>query len=163
MSVTLYMLIGIPCVGKSTWLQDRVQFSDQILSTDNIVEKIANSCNMTYSEAWSDLIKFAEKVMYNQLERLKTDKDITEIYWDQTNLNRSTRAKKLSKLPTDWKRVAVFFDHRGFEEEIFKRNQQRPGKVIPDNVLHGMMKNLEIPSHDEGFNEIEVKYVDVRD
>ena len=157
-AVTLYMLVGIPCVGKSTWLEDRVIHSDQVLSTDNIIEQTAASSGATYSESFKDLIKIAERKMYTQLEWLSTgsaaDTGITEIYWDQTNLTKTTRAKKLAKLPVDWKKIAVFFDHRGFEDVIFERNKHRPGKIIPENVLNSMMNNLQVPSVTEGFDEV---------
>jgi tRNA uridine 5-carbamoylmethylation protein Kti12 len=39
-------------------------------------------------------------------------------------------------------------------ETALKRNTQRPGKVIPPEVLERMIKEYELPTNEEGFDTI---------
>jgi gluconate kinase len=39
-------------------------------------------------------------------------------------------------------------------EEHSRRLASRPGKVIPDHVLQSMVSTFEIPTEEEGFDEI---------
>ena len=39
-------------------------------------------------------------------------------------------------------------------DELMRRLDSRPGKVIPLDVIEGMVKNFEVPSEEEGFKEI---------
>jgi hypothetical protein len=49
--------------------------------------------------------------------------------------------------------IAVVFRIPG-PEELQKRLANRPGKVIPSDVLQSMIDGWEEPTEDEGFKEI---------
>jgi len=48
---TLYVLIGPPAVGKSTWIRHYVPTA-KVLSRDDVVERIAKANDMTYDDAY---------------------------------------------------------------------------------------------------------------
>lgn len=151
---SLFMLVGVPGSGKSTWIKQQVFFEDiHIASTDDIITRYANDQGKTYNEVFHDYIKVAEKEMYaNVMEAVKLDQDII---WDQTNLNRKSRAKKLIMIPDHYRKVAVLFPTPSMEE-LMRRNASRPGKVIPMGVMQNMIDCFNQPSIDEGFDEVQV-------
>ena len=148
---TVYMMIGVPAAGKSTWLSQQDLDNAVVLSTDNYVEHFANLNNKTYTEMFKSVIGEATRLMQEDLRRAIQDQK--DIFWDQTNLTAKGRAGKLAQIPFTWKRVAVFFPTPS-DEELKRRLASRPGKMIPANVVLGMRSQLEAPSADEGFDSI---------
>ena len=150
----LWMLIGVPGSGKSTWVDHQLENCDDppfIASTDNYIEYIAKSQWKTYNEVFKDNIKAAEKRMYAQVA-LATDLDEC-IIWDQTNLTRKSRAKKLIMIPDHYQKIAVFFPIPDYDE-LNRRLASRPGKSIPDHIVKNMIDTIEFPDRDEGFKTI---------
>jgi predicted kinase len=78
--------------------------------------------------------------------------DGKSIIWDQTNLTKKQRREKLKHIPDTYKKTAVYFVVS--LETALKRNTQRPGKVIPPEVLERMVKEYELPTNEEGFDTI---------
>jgi predicted kinase len=74
------------------------------------------------------------------------------IIWDQTNITRKQRKEKLKHIPSHYKKTAVYFVIP--LETALKRNTQRPGKVIPPEVLDNMLKDYELPTLEEGFDQV---------
>ena len=53
----------------------------------------------------------------------------------------------------DYEHIAVVFktpEHK----ELMRRLMSRPGKVIPEDVVFDMIDNFEMPTKEEGFEEI---------
>ena len=147
----VYMMIGVPGAGKTTWLNQREELSlgDYIVGSDYVIQETADYFGMTYNEVFPHLIKFAEHIMYKEIET--ACEQHANIYWDQTNTTRKVRAEKLSKIPDDYRRVAVFFKT---PEDLETRLASRPGKTIPTHIVKSMIEKLEEPTLDEGFDEI---------
>jgi len=68
-------------------------------------------------------------------------------------LTSKTRKKKLSKVPSLYRRSAVYFTIT--LEEALKRNKYREGKFIPESVLKSMHEQFLIPTFEEGFDYVE--------
>lgn len=153
---SLYMLVGVPGSGKSTWIDRHLDHRDAqenvyVASTDDYIELIASSQNKTYNEVFKDFIKDAEKVMYQGV-RFATENNM-DIIWDQTNLTRKARAKKLIVIPDHYEKIAMVFKTPE-ESELQRRLASRPGKTIPEYILGPMIESLEWPEFDEGFDVI---------
>ena len=148
-----YILIGVPGSGKSTWIKEQEFLDDTwVMSTDNIIEAIASMCGMTYNECFSDLIKFADKVMWADLKLAAEDGDT--IYIDRTNMSEKSRKKFISFLkPYGYTFEAIDFETPE-DEEWERRLASRPGKTIPKHVLEAMADNYEMPLMSEGFEKI---------
>jgi predicted kinase len=148
---TIYMLIGVPASGKSTW---REKYADDavIISTDDIIDQTAAARNSTYNEVFKENIKFATQLATERAkEAFAADKDVI---WDQTNITKKSRKSKLAMVPEHYRKNAVFFATPP-EEEWQRRLNSRPGKSIPDYILDSMVEMLEMPDHTEGWNIIE--------
>jgi predicted kinase len=148
---TVYLLIGIPGSGKSTWLAKQDLSNAVVLSTDNYVEKFARLNNKTYTEIFKHVIGEATRLMQEDLRAAIRDQKV--IFWDQTNLRAKVRAGKLAQIPGTWERVAVYFPTPP-DAELARRLANRPGKTIPANVVLGMKSQLEPPTESEGFDRI---------
>jgi tRNA uridine 5-carbamoylmethylation protein Kti12 len=148
----LIMLCGIPTSGKSSYvkrLKDLVDYNDAvILSTDNYIEQQAQRLGLTYNQVFDDVIENATRNL--ELEFNMAKEKGKNIIWDQTNLTVKTRRKKISKVPSYYRRGVVYF--KVSLEEALERNKTREGKFIPEGILKRMYNQFEIPTLDEGFD-----------
>jgi predicted kinase len=148
----IVMLCGIPCSGKSTYVNKLLTYeyweNSIILSTDNYIEEQAKRLGMTYNEVFQDCIDEATRQLEMSFVRAKEEGK--RIIWDQTNLSIKTRKKKLTKVPSIYKRTAVWFQVD--LEEALKRNETREGKFIPESILKRMYHQFEVPTLEEGFD-----------
>jgi len=150
---TMYVLVGVPGSGKSTWVANQKWATDMpIVSTDRFVDKYAESQGKTYSEVFEEYMPIAVKLMANQVLICQANKK--DLIWDQTSTTIATRAKKIKMLP-DYYKIAVVF-RTPETAELQRRLASRPGKTIPWDVVSKMAQQLEAepPQLEEGFDEI---------
>lgn len=146
-----YQLIGIPASGKSTWAENQVwaQLCAHI-STDKWVELYAKEVGKTYSEVFTDFMPTAVELMAKEVIAAREAR--RDIIWDQTSTTVLSRKKKFNML-SDYYHIAVVFKTPPVSE-LMKRLASRPGKTIPWDVVSSMINGFEMPSEDEGFQEI---------
>lgn len=149
----LYVLVGVPASGKSTWVHNQNWVDECVyVSTDEFVEAYAKECGLTYSEVFDEYMPRAIELM---IERVLWAKALgKDIIWDQTSTTIKTRTKKLRMLP-DYYAIAVVFKIPQ-SAELQRRLTSRPGKIIPQDVVDSMCLQLinEPPTIEEGFKEI---------
>ena len=153
--VDFYMMVGLPGTGKSTWTDNYIknnwnrQEHFSVISTDDIITDIGSIFGFTYNQVFDTITySFAEKMSYKLARMCFERGDV--VVWDQTNLTKKSREKKLKLIPSHYKKICVNFsvpsDH--------KERLNRPGKIIQQSVIDGMAKNYQEPTLDEGFDEI---------
>ena len=104
----VYMLIGVPAAGKSTWISSqKFDGSTVVFSSDNHIESYAKSLNKTYNDVFKQYANTATQLMMQDLK--DAIKDGYDIVWDQTNTTATSRRKKLQKIPQHYKKIAVVF------------------------------------------------------
>lgn len=147
----LYMLIGVPGSGKSTWAANQDWAADcAYISTDTYVEEHAKKVGKTYTEVFNDVMGDAVAHMLDSV--LIACSQEQDIIWDQTSTTIATRAKKLRMLP-NYHAIAVVFP-TPYPDELWRRLDSRPGKVIPEVIVDSMIVKWEEPTEEEGFHEI---------
>lgn len=152
---TIYVLIGPPCSGKSTWINKFLKNNKQdysIISSDNHIERLAISDGLTYSEAWPKFIGQATAAAKQDLEGAKRDNK--NIIVDQTNMSKKKRKSLLQGLD-HYHKIAVIFDCD--TKTLIARNEERfkrTGKNIPENVIKDFLNKFDPVTKDEGFAEI---------
>lgn len=149
----LYVLVGVPGSGKSTWVQNQEWVKNiPVVSTDRFVEAYAKEQGKTYSEVFEEYMPIAVRLMANQALICQANK--LDVIWDQTSTTVATRAKKIRMLPNYYK-IAVVFKTPD-TAELVKRLNSRPGKTIPWDVVSKMAAQLEAEpvTKEEGFDEI---------
>ncbi len=147
----LYMLVGIPASGKTTWSNNQ-SFSDDcvIISTDQYVEEYAAQTGKTYTEAFQEYMPIAVDRMTDAV--IEAREAGRNIIWDQTSTSIGTRAKKFRMLP-NYYAIAVVFPIPE-RQELERRLASRPNKIVPIDVVDRMIGNWEEPTLEEGFMEI---------
>lgn len=147
----LYVLVGVPASGKTTWFRDQ-EWTDNCyyISTDKHVEAYAEAHGKTYSEVFADYMPTAVENMVEEVERARAAG--VDIIWDQTSTTVASRKKKFVMLP-DYYAIAVVFNTPK-PDELAQRLASRPGKEIPAEVVQGMIDKFEMPTEQEGFQEI---------
>lgn len=154
------MLVGVPASGKSTWrIRCKVEDFTIELSTDDIIDLLADQWGYTYNEIFKDTISFAEKVMKRDfIEAAERDVDMII---DRTNLSAKSRRKWIEMLKLyQYNIEAVVFPMPGTEklpsEEWNRRLDSRPGKTIPGHILSSMIEHYQPPTLSEGFSKITI-------
>ena len=150
----LYMLIGIPGSGKSTFVKSLNLSNVFIANSDNYIDSIALQSGNTYDEVFDDNIKIAKSIM--NIEVRKAIKNKMNIIWDQTNIRKSARMKKICAIPSNYYKIAIVFSIPE-KDELCKRLNSKPGKTINQSLITNMINDFEMPSLDEGFDEIIIK------
>lgn len=147
----LYMMIGVPGSGKSTWVKNQDWASEcVIVDTDFYVEKFARRTNRTYASAFAVFMERAVRLMTRKVIRARElNKDII---WDQTSTTIASRKRKFRMLP-NYYAIAVVMKKID-RSELDERLNARTGKVIPKDVVDSMSEFYEEPSTVEGFKEI---------
>lgn len=148
---TLYVLVGVPASGKSTWIANQTWAKDCVVtSTDKFVDEYAISKNKTYSEVFN---AFMPKAIEYMLEDVRKAREAgNDIVWDQTSTTVASRLKKIRMLK-DYRKIAVVFKIPE-AAELQRRLKSRPGKDIPGYVMKTMIDGFQIPTLEEGFDEI---------
>jgi predicted kinase len=149
----LYMLVGVPGSGKSTWVKDfldaKSPYADyRVIGSDMYIESKAAEEGKTYSEVWEKYCKEAEKVCIKQIQDAIAAN--VNVIWDQTNLTKNVRAKRLAMFPGHYTKYFCYHQAPD-EDELDRRLNSRPGKIIPKHVIEKMTAMLEVPTLDEGF------------
>jgi predicted kinase len=143
-------LIGIPTSGKSTFSKNPKYSKYVRVSSDDILQEIAKERQQSYNTVFKGNIRFAQIAMMKVLR--KAIEENKSILWDQTNLTKKQRREKLKHIPAHYKKTAVYFIIP--LETALKRNTERPGKVIPPEILERMVKEYELPTSEEGFDKV---------
>jgi predicted kinase len=148
---TAYILVGVPASGKSSWARAQKWAKDCIeVSTDFHVEQYAKEQGKTYSEVFDEYMTTAIELMIADIHNaMEFGKDII---WDQTSTTVLSRKRKF-KMLEGYKMIAVVF-RTPDPEEHRRRLNSRPGKVIPETVLESMINMFEMPTEEEGFDEV---------
>lgn len=154
----LIMPIGLPACGKSTLFSFLEQeYKGRILSVslDDILEDVASERGISYADAYAlqredEEVKKDVNERYNALvERALSHDGI--VFWDQTNLTRPMREKRLRQFE-GFRTIGVVFDVDDIEsKKRCAKRYKETGKYIADYVVDAMYKNFlkYYPSADE--------------
>jgi predicted kinase len=147
----VYVLVGVPGAGKSTWVANQEWAKDcAYVSTDLLVDQEADRQGKTYNDVFKDYMPMAVKLMADDV--VKAREAGQDIIWDQTSTTVGSRKKKFNMLP-NYEHIAVVFKTPELVE-LNRRLKSRPGKSIPSHVMVQMIKGWQDPTLDEGYAEV---------
>ena len=145
------MLVGLPASGKTTFAQTikEKMFKNKntvILSSDDVREEL-------FGDVVNNQEKHHhEKVFFTMQSRtLKFLNNGTNVIYDATNIRRKNRVKIINRLPKNCIKE-VFYINKNIDN-ILKDNKKRD-RVVPEDVIKRMYKQLQIPIYSEGWDSI---------
>ena len=147
----LYLLVGIPGSGKSTWIRDHIHDYDSLISRDTIRFLLVKENEEYFSRENEVFEQFIENI------QACLTSDDWDIYVDATHLNEKARNKVLDRLdiPDDVAIIPVYFDV--CPEVALQRNARREGRArVPDSVILNMYGSLTPPSFKEKHKYAEI-------
>lgn len=143
----MYMVIGAPGCGKSTYIQNHLKENELVISRDKIRFGMLNDNDEYFSK---------EKEVYNEFIK-QIDAAIAAdatFYVDQTSLNGAARNKLFSRLKKKPDKVIGIYFTTSLDT-ILQRNAQRTGRaLVPEDAVINMFNSLTKPTLEEGFDEI---------
>lgn len=143
----MYVVIGAPGCGKSTYIQNHLKENELVISRDKIRFGMLNDNDEYFSK---------EKEVYNEFVKqinAAIAADAT-FYVDQTSLNAAARNKLFSRLKKKPDKVIGIYFTTSLDT-ILQRNAQRTGRaLVPEDAVINMFNSLTRPTLDEGFTEI---------
>ena len=159
MSKRIIMLVGVPAVGKSTWIEKEFQGECTVISTDDIIQCMADIEGKTYDDVFLKYIKPAERTMWDEFDEA-IEGEMTPIVIDRTNVSVQSRKKFFDRLNNFHKNHGYEIEAVVFQtpekEEWERRLNSRPGKTIPQNILDNMVQSMVQPTLSEGFSKISI-------
>ena len=151
----LFMLIGLPGSGKSTFARNKVKFYDNtcnetklvIVSSDDIREELygTRSCQKDPARVF----EIAHERIINSLEQG------WDVIFDATNITRKNRASLLKKIPAYTEKFAQIC--WAPISTCIERDLKREFSVKAD-VIWKMAYKFQMPFYDEGFDHICISY-----
>jgi tRNA uridine 5-carbamoylmethylation protein Kti12 len=152
------ILVGPPCVGKSTYLKN-IDY-DFVISSDDVEDLLSSQAGIQYHEFFK--LPMNSKVRKQHIKIFKhliaESKNFTHVVWDLTNLTKKAR-KAIFKHYPGATFHAVVFNFLGHEASILERNKQRfkqLGKLIDERVIKSMLSSYEPVEAKEGFKNIKI-------
>lgn len=155
----LTVLVGPPCSGKSTWINEHAG-DTVVISRDALVEAAGAKRGMNYSDTFKflnankDVSNVEVDGLLNQQTLDARNAGVNAVI-DMTNMSKKGRRRWIGEFAKYDKKAVVFLT--GYEE-LKKRNAIRAkntGKFIPDHVLQDMCLRYSMPTYGEGFNSID--------
>lgn len=147
----LYMLIGLPAAGKSTYARKMAdQFGNvEVVSSDAIREMLYGDGGFTKSE---------QAVVFEQVHKevIGLLKNNWDVIYDATNLIRKYRIEFLRKLEgIDCQKRAILFMNTVENLRVINAKREKP---VPDDIYNRMLRLFDPPAHYEGFDYIDIRW-----
>lgn len=138
--MTLYMLVGLPGSGKSTF-SEKLKNKMTVISSDDIRRELGCLGDMSRNNEVFD-------ILVNRVNSSIKDND-TVI--DACNISVSSRNKIIGNIDTKCKKIAIVMNNN--LDRCINNNNNRDNK-ISDSIIENMYKRYEEPSKSEGFDGI---------
>jgi putative nucleotidyltransferase with HDIG domain len=139
------ILVGLPGAGKSTYAKECFP-EYTLVSRDAQVEKLGG--DLSYNEAFKTVDQNEVDKLYQQTFATTVQKK-ENLVIDKTNLTHKSRMKSINPLRDKNYHIRVIVLLPSILT-VYKRNNSRDKKTIPEKVIHNMMKTFEMPFGNEG-------------
>jgi len=154
---TVYILIGLPASGKSTWREAFIKKNPNFyaLSSDDIIDRKCEEAGLTYNEGFKRFVVAATNAFKQNVKKAFDNRD--DFIIDRTNMTEKNRRDYIrSADEKGYRKVAVnFIVPAAVLKKRMKDRFDATGKSVPDFVVDSMARGYVPPSKSEGFDEIQ--------
>lgn len=146
----LFLMVGFPGSGKSTWLKNHCKENDIIVSRDTIRFSMVKENEEYFSKEKEVFKEYCKQINENLAAG-------HNVFADATHLNVASRKKVLDNV-TGYDSVHAIVMDTSLTEAI-KRNDNRTGReFVPRSAIRRMAAQFEFPDITENFDTVyEVK------
>ncbi len=146
---TLYITVGCPASGKSTYVKNYVDDNKQngmYLSSDELRAKFGSGeSDQTCTNQVFSYIK-------QKINEILQDKNDGYLIIDATSINKKNRREYIELAKKNKSKIVAWVFERN-RDILIDRNKNRD-RVVPIWVIDRMISQYEKPSVDEGFDEV---------
>ena len=143
----MYVMIGLPGCGKSTYIAKHKQSDDIVISRDVIRYGMLKDTDAYFSKENAVYTEFIKQINA-AIETGKT------VWVDQTSLNRGSRSKLFSHITTKPDTIVGIYFNIPLET-VLARNALRTGRaLVPEDAIINMSLHFEKPQKYEGFDYV---------
>lgn len=154
MNNNIFVMCGIPGIGKSTWIKENKKENDIVISRDIIRFSLLSDMDEYFSREDDVFLLFIKAIKCASEEN-----EGINIFVDATQINISSRRKLLRALGKDFcdenHLIAVCFPND--LDKALEQNELRKGKgrtYVPRGIIRRMNICFEAPIVEEGFEKI---------
>jgi predicted kinase len=144
----LYLMMGTPGSGKSTWIKDHLLPCQAHVSRDKIRFALVDEGEEYFSRETEVFNSFVEQI--NTFLSNGCD-----VYADATHISRASRNKLLSRINSHPEEVNLIWINGGLTTALLQNeNRKDTRSYVPKSVIRRMHSQIEAPDFEEGFNII---------
>ena len=144
----LYLMMGIPGSGKSTWIKDHLLPCQAHVSRDKIRFALVDEGEEYFSRETEVFNSFVEQI--NTFLSNGCD-----VYADATHISRASRNKLLSRINSHPEEVNLIWINGDLTTALLQNeNRKDTRSYVPKSVIRRMHSQIEAPDFEEGFNII---------
>ena len=145
----LYLMVGVPGSGKSTYAKNILKDGDIYISRDEIRYSLLTEEDDYFAKENEVIKTFIDNID----KSLVNEEYCGDVYADATHLSPKSRAQVLNKLKNKDKVYVIYLDIP--LNIILERNAQRKGRaLVPENVVRRMYNSIILPTKVEGIEEL---------
>lgn len=155
----VWITVGIPGSGKSSYIRQMAKENDIIISRDEIRKKLIG--DGAYFSKESEVFNTFKKAVSVSL----LDKEIENIYIDATHISKASRKKILSQLSIpEGTELNVLWLNTNLDV-CLERNEKRKGfAFVPSEVIKKMYNDFESPTEEEfkKYNFSKINIIEIK-
>ena len=145
----LYLMMGVPGSGKSTYAKNVLKYGDIYISRDEIRYSLLTDEDDYFAKENEVIKTFIESID----KSLVMEEYCGDVFADATHLSPKGRAQVLNQLKNKDKVSVIYLDIP--LNVILERNAKRTGRaLVPEDVVRRMYNSIQLPTRAEGIESI---------
>lgn len=145
----LYLMMGVPGSGKSTYAKNILKYGDIYVSRDEIRYSLLTDEDDYFAKENEVIKTFIESID----KSLGMEEYCGDVFADATHLSPKGRAQVLNQLKNKDRVSVIYLDIP--LNVILERNAKRTGRaLVPEDVVRRMYNSIQLPTRAEGIESI---------